>query len=43
MTGTSTGPYAVPSLEAATGYGVILQVWRTGGALKFHATLPAPG
>ncbi len=36
----STGPHKVPGLEADTGYGVILQTWRTGGALKSHATLP---
>ena len=36
-----TGPVKVPGLYADTGYGVILQVWRTGGVLKLHATLPA--
>ncbi len=38
-----TGPESVTGLDAATGYGVILQVWRKGdaGALKIHATLPA--
>ena len=38
----STGPVTVPGLDASTGYGVILQVWRNGSALKVHATLPAP-
>ena len=40
----TTGPVTVSDLDADTGYGVILQVWRTGGtgALKRHATLPAP-
>ena len=38
---SATGPYAVTSLELTAGYGVILQVWRTGGALKAHATIPA--
>ena len=39
-----TGPAAVSGLDAQTGYGVILQIWRTGGAgaIKLHATLPAP-
>ena len=36
-----TGPVTVPGLSAGTGYGVILQVWRNGSALKRHATLPA--
>ena len=36
----STGPVTVPNLDPTTSYGVILQVWRTGGALKVHATLP---
>ena len=36
-----TGPLTVTDLDAGTGYGVILQVWRTGGVLKLHATLPA--
>ena len=36
-----TGPVKVAGLYADTGYGVILQVWRTGGVLKLHATLPA--
>ena len=35
-----TGPVKVAGLYADTGYGVILQVWRTGGVLKLHATLP---
>ena len=38
----STGPVTVTGLDASTGYGVILQVWRNGSALKVHATLPAP-
>ena len=39
------GPVTVTGLDAATGYGVILQVWRKGvsGALKFHATIGAGG
>ena len=37
----STGPVAVPDLDPGTGYGVILQTWRNGSALKSHATLPA--
>ena len=37
---SSTGPVTVNGLEAQTAYGVILQTWRTGGALKSHATLP---
>ena len=37
----STGPVTVTGLNAGTGYGVILQVWRGGSALKIHATLPA--
>ena len=37
----STGPITVTGLSAQTGYGVILQVWRGGSALKIHATLPA--
>ena len=37
----STGPVTVPNLDAGTGYGVILQTWRNGSALKSHATLPA--
>ena len=38
------GPVTVTGLDAATGYGVILQVWRKGvtGALKFYATIPPP-
>ena len=36
-----TGPVNVTGLNAGTGYGVILQVWRNGSALKRHATLPA--
>ena len=36
-----TGPVTVPGLNAGTGYGIILQVWRNGSALKRHATLPA--
>ena len=42
--GSATGPYTVPDLAAGDGYGVILQVWRSGGAgaLKVHAALPAP-
>ena len=38
----SASPHTVKNLEADTGYGVILQTWRTGvtGALKSHATLP---
>ena len=36
-----TGPLAVTGLDAGTGYGVILQVWRSGATLKLHATLPA--
>ena len=36
-----TGPVTVTGLDAGTGYGVILQVWRAGTALKLHATLPA--
>ena len=39
--GSSTGPVAVPDLDPGTGYGVILQTWRNGSALKSHATLPA--
>ena len=38
----STGPVTVPDLDAGTGYGVILQVWRNVGALKVHAVMPAP-
>ena len=38
---SSTGPITVTGLNAGTGYGVILQVWRGGSALKIHATLPA--
>ena len=37
-----TGPVTVPGLNAGTGYGIILQVWRNGSALKRHATLSAP-
>ena len=37
----STGPITVTGLSSQTGYGVILQVWRGGSALKIHATLPA--
>ena len=37
----STGPVSVTGLDAGTGYGVILQTWRNGSALKSHATLPA--
>ena len=40
---SNTGPVNVPNLDAEKGYGVILQVWRNVGALKAHATLPAPG
>ena len=36
-----TGPVTVPGLNAGTGCGVILQVWRNGSVLKRHATLPA--
>ena len=38
-----TGPENVTGLDAATRYGVILQVWRKGdaGALKIHAMIPA--
>ena len=38
-----TGPVSVTGLDAQTGYGVILQVWRTGGAgaLKPNTTIPA--
>ena len=36
-----TGPVNVTGLSAGTGYGIILQVWRNGSALKRHATLPA--
>ena len=38
----STGPVTVTGLKAGTGYGIILQVWRNGSALKRHATLSAP-
>ena len=37
----STGPVTATGLNAGTGYGVIVQVWRNGSALKRHATLPA--
>ena len=37
----STGPVTATGLDAGTGYGVILQVWRNGSAQKSHATLPA--
>ena len=37
----STGPVTVTGLDAQTGYGVILQTWRTSGALKSHATIAA--
>ena len=37
---SSTGPVSVADLDANTRYGVILQVWRDGGALKIHVTLP---
>ena len=37
----STGPVSITGLEAQTGYGVILQTWRTDGALKSHAAIPA--
>ena len=39
-----TGPVTATGLDAADGYGVILQVWRTGGHsnLKFYATMAAP-
>ena len=39
----STGPVTVTGLDAQAGYGVILQVWRTGGkgALKPNTTIPA--
>ena len=39
----STGPVTVTGLDASTGYGVILQVWRTGrsSALKPNTTIPA--
>ena len=37
----STGPVTVAGLDAGKGYGVILQTWRTGGALKSHATIAA--
>ena len=37
----STGPVSVPDLDPGTGYGVILQTWHNGSALKSHATLPA--
>ena len=37
----ATGPMTVTGLDVGTGYGVILQVWRDGGTLKVHATLPA--
>ena len=37
----STGPVSVPDLDPGTGYGVILQTWRNGSAMKSHATLPA--
>ena len=36
-----TGPLTVTGLDGGTGYGVILQVWRSGATLKLHATLPA--
>ncbi len=37
-----TGPVSVTGLDAQTGYGVILQTWRTGDAVhKSHATIPA--
>ncbi len=38
-----TGPVAATGLDPQTGYGVILQVWRTGGlpAHKFSTTIPA--
>ncbi len=39
----ATGPVRVPSLDPGTGYGVILQVWRSGSAIKVHARLPAHG
>ncbi len=40
---SATGPVTVSGLEAQTGYGVILQVWRRGGAgaLKPSTTIPA--
>ena len=38
----STGPVSITGLEAQTGYGVILQTWRTDGALKSHALLAVP-
>ncbi len=39
----STGPVTVTGLDAQTGYGVILQVWRRGqgSALKPNTTIPA--
>ena len=37
-----TGPVNVPNLLTIYGYGVVLQTWRTAGALKSYATLPAP-
>ena len=37
----ATGPVTATGLNAGTGYGIILQVWRNGSALKRHATLPA--
>ena len=37
----ATGPVTATGLSAGTGYGIILQVWRNGSALKRHATLPA--
>ena len=40
---STTGPVKVTGLDASTGYGVILQVWRRGGAgaLKPNTTIPA--
>ena len=36
-----TGPVAVTGLNPGLGYGVILQTWRAGGALKSHAAISA--
>ena len=37
----NTGPVSATGLDMSTGYGVILQTWRAGGALKAHTTIPS--
>ena len=37
----NTGPVSATGLDMSTGYGVILQTWRAGGALKAHTAIPS--